>query len=206
VKAKDAIAALATTYGGFVVSSRISGDGEDMNAWISIRVTDDKLDQAMSDVRSASIRVQSESTSSQDITQDYIDIGARLGNAEKAEQEYLALLKKAEDAETMANIIRYLSQEREKIEQYKAQMQYMEQTSSLSLLSVSLSPETTAKALVKPGWKPLEVLKSAVRGIVNFAQVLGTIIIWLLIFSPIWGGILWIVLWRVRKNKKQQQT
>jgi hypothetical protein len=131
-------------------------------------------------------------------------VGARLGNAEATEQEYLALLKKAEDVETMAKITDYLSRVREQIEQYKAQMLYMERTSSLSLLSVSLSPETSAQPLVKEGWKPLEIFKSALRGIVTFAQALGTVLIWVLIFSPIWGGILWIILWRVRKKRQQK--
>jgi len=175
-----------------------------MYGWVSIRVTDDKLDQAMSDVRGASIRVLSENTNSQDITEQYIDTGARLSNAESTEKEYLALLNKAEKVEDIVKIYSYLTQVREQIEQYKAQMQYMERTSSLSLLSVNLSPETTAKALVKPGWKPLEVLKSAVRGLVNFAQVLGTIALWLLIFIPIWGTVLGIIWWRVRKKRQHK--
>jgi hypothetical protein len=204
IKARDAITALATTYGGFVVSSRISGEGEDMYGWVSIRVTDDKLDQAMSDVRGSSIRVLSENTNSQDITEQYIDTGARLSNAESTEKEYLALLNKAEKVEDIVKIYSYLTQVRQEIEQYKAQMQYMERTSSLSLLSVNLSPETSAKPLVKAGWKPLEVLKSAVRGLVNFAQVLGTIALWLLIFIPIWGTVLVIIWWRVRKKRQQK--
>jgi hypothetical protein len=204
IRARDAITTLATTYGGFVVSSRISGEGEDIYGWVSIRVTDDKLDQAMSDVRGASIRVLSENTNSQDITEQYIDTGARLSNAESTEKEYLALLNKAEKVEDIVKIYSYLTQVREQIEQYKAQMQYMERTSSLSLLSVNLSPETTAKPLVKAGWKPLEILKSSLRGLVNFAQVLGTIALWLLVFIPVWGTVLGIIWWRVRKKRQHK--
>jgi hypothetical protein len=203
-KARDGISALADTYGGFVVSSQISGEGEDMYGWVSIRVTDDKLDQAMSDVRGLSVRVKSENTSSQDITEQYVDTGARLSNAEASEKEYLALLNKAEKVEDIAQIYNYLTQIRQTIEQYKAQMQYMERTSALSLLSVSLSPETSAKPLVKQGWKPMEILKAAVRGLVNFAQVLGTIALWLLIFIPVWGTVLGIIWWRVRKKRQQK--
>jgi len=83
-------------------------------------------------------------------------------------------------------------------------MQYLERTSSMSLITVRLKPEATAKPLVRVGWNIVEIFKSAIRGIVIAGQVLGTIAIWLLIFSPIWGIILGIIYWRLRKRKKAQ--
>jgi len=67
---------------------------------------------------------------------------------------------------------------------------------------VYLSPVTTAKPLVRVGWSALEALKSAVRGIVTFGQWLGTIAIWLVIFSPVWGAVVGIIYWRRRRKKK----
>jgi len=81
-------------------------------------------------------------------------------------------------------------------------MQYLERTSSMSLISVRLEPETTAKPLVRAGWNIVEAFKSAIRGIVIAGQVIGTITIWLLIFIPIWGTVLGIILWRRHKKKK----
>ena len=81
-------------------------------------------------------------------------------------------------------------------------MQDLERTSSMSLIEGRLEAETTTKPLVRAGWSALEVLKSAVRGIVTFGQYLGTTAIWLLIFSPIWGAILGIIYWRYRRRKR----
>ena len=61
-----------------------------------------------------------------------------------------------------------LSRVRNKIEQIKGQIQYLECTSSMSLISVNLEPAATATGVVHAGWSALEVLKSAVRGIVIF--------------------------------------
>ena len=78
----------------------------------------------------------------------------------------------------------------------------LEGTTSTSLITVRLEPVVSAKPLARAGWNTLEVLKSAVRGLVVAGQTLVTIAIWLILFIPIWGTILWIVLWRLRKKKK----
>ena len=151
------------------------------------------------------VRVTSESTDSQDVTEQYTDLESRLRNAEATESQYLALLEEAKDVEDILNIYERLSWVRNEIEQIKGRMQYLERTSSMSLISVYLKPETTAKPLVSAGWSALEILKSAVRGIVTFGQWAGALVIWLLIFSPVWGAILGIILWR-RRRKRQKQA
>ncbi len=103
--------------------------------------------------------------------------------------------------EDILSIYDYLSQIRQEIEQIKGRMQYLERTTSMSLISVDLEPETTDAPLVRVGWSALEVLKAAARGLVTAGQVLGTIAIWLLVFIPVWGTILGIILWRRHKRK-----
>jgi len=200
-QASDDIAQLAVSYGGYVVSSYIWGEEEDIRGWISFRVPAEKFDQALTDLRELAVRVETERTESRDVTEEYIDLESRLRNAEATEQQYLALLEKAEEIEDILKIYDSLSRIRSEIEQIKGRMQYLEQTTSTSLISVSLEPEVTAKPLVRVGWSALEVLKSAARGLVVAGQVLGNIAIWLLIFIPIWGTILGIILWRRHKRK-----
>lgn len=202
VDARDEITQLAVRFGGYVVSSRISGEEQEMKGWISIRVPDDRFEQALTELRDLAVRVNSESTSSEDITEEYIDLESRLRNAEATESQYLALLEKAEDVEDILRIYESLSRVRSEIEQLKGRMRYLEQISSLSLISVYLEPAATDKSLVGAGWSALEILKSAVRGIITFGQWLGILAIWLLIFTPIWGTILGIILWRRRRKRK----
>ena len=202
VSARDEIAQMAIKYGGYVVSSQISGEEQEMKGYISIRVPDDQFESALAELRDLAVRVISESTSSRDVTEEYVDLESRLKNAEATESQYLALLQKAENIEDILRIYERLSQVRSEIEQIKSRMQYLERTSSMSLISVSLEPQTTAKPLVRVGWNIVEIFKSAIRGLVIAGQVIGTIVIWLLIFSPIWGAILGIIYWRLRKRKK----
>ncbi len=200
--ARDEIVRMAERFGGWVVSSRISGREDGIRGTVSIRVPDEEFESVLAELRKLSIRVESERTSSQDVTEEYIDLEARRKNAEATESQYLALLDKATDVEDILRIYESLSRVRTEIEQIKGRMQYLERTTSTSLITVRLEPEVSAKPLARAGWNALEVLKSAVRGLVVAGQTLATIAIWLMLFIPIWGTILGIVLWRLRRKKR----
>lgn len=201
VVARDKIAQLAVKVDGYVVSSWVSGEEVGMRGSISIRVPDEKFEAALGEIRNLAVRVDSESTNSQDVTEQYIDLEARLKNAEATEKQYLALLNKAQTVEEMLKIYDSLSRVRREIEQIKGQMTYLERTSAMSLITAQLRPEATAKPLVPVAWSALEVFKSAIRGIVTFGQWIATFLIWLLLFLPLWGSILGVVLWRLRRKK-----
>ena len=200
-QAVEDITQMSLAFGGYVVSSYVRGEEEEMRGWITFRVPDEKFETALEQLRDMAVRVESEQTYSQDVTEEYIDLQARLANAEATEQQYLALLDKAEEIDDILDIYDYLSRIRSEIEQLKGRIQYLEQTTSTSLISVSLEPE---EAVVGDGWSALEVLKAAARGLVTAGKVLGTIAIWLLIFIPIWGTILGIFLWRRHKRKARK--
>jgi len=204
--ARDEIEQLAAGLGGWVVNSNIYGEEEEMRGWISIRIPSDKFDQALGELRTLAVRVTSESTSTQDITEEYVDLQSRLKNAEATEGQYLALLEQAEEVDDILSIYEALSRIRYEIEQIKGRMQYLEQTSAMSLISVSLTPAVSLGPLVSPGWSASESLNSAIRGLTTFGQGLGTAFIWIGILSPIWGTVLGVTYWRRRRRKKTQQA
>jgi hypothetical protein len=198
-QARDDITRLADRLDGYVVSSWISGEKDEMRGSISIRIPDERFEQTLAELRELAVRVKSENTQSQDVTEEYTDLQARLNNAEATEKQYLALLEKATDVQDILSIYDSLSRVRQEIEQIKGQMQYLERTAAMSLISVRLEPEATAV------WNAMAVLKSALRGIVVFGQVLGTIAIWLIIFIPVWGTVLGILYWRRKKKRASRR-
>ncbi len=198
VDARDEIAQLAVSLDGRVVSSRIWGEEEEMRGTISIRVPDYKFEQAFSELRDLAVRVDSESTSSQDVTEEYTDLGSRLRNAEATESQYLDLLEKATDVEDILKIYERLSWVRNEIEQIKGRMLNLERISSMSLISVRLELAVTAKPVASAGWS------ITVEAIGIFGRWLGIIVLWIIILSPVWGTILGITLWRRHKRRKAQ--
>ena len=203
-EAQDEIAGLAVRFGGWVVNSSIHGEEEEMRGWISIRIPSEKFDQTLAELSALAVRVTSESTSTEDITEEYVDLESRLRNAEATESQYLALLNQAEEVEDILKIYDALSRVRYEIEQIQGRMQYLEQISAMSQISVNLVPEVSLGPLVPPGWNASEALNSAIRGLTTFGQGLGTAFIWIGIFSPIWGTALGITYWRRRRRRKAQ--
>jgi hypothetical protein len=124
---------------------------------ITIRVPSDQYEAAMSALRGMAVKVTSENSSSQDVTEEYVDLSAKLKNLEATEEQLLRLMEKAEKVEDILNIQRELSNVRGNIEQTKGRMQYLERTTSTSLINVQLQQAkldisfTASKSRVKRG-------------------------------------------------------
>jgi hypothetical protein len=62
---------------------------------------------------------------------------------------------------------------------------------------------------VLPGWNAGSIASSAWNGLATFGKVLANIFIWIGVFVPLWiviGGIVWLVIYLRRRNKKRRGT
>jgi hypothetical protein len=189
------VAAMAEDLNGYVVSSNKSGDKDATYGQIIIRVPSGSFDIAFDRLRHLAVNVPNESTTSQDVTEEYTDLQAQLRNYEATEAQYLEILKKADKVEDILAVQKELSNVRGQIEQVKGRIQYIERTSDMALITVDLQK---VKPIGGTAWSILETLKSAARGLVSFGKVLADIVIWLVIFSPVWIIILVVVLYFTR--------
>jgi hypothetical protein len=80
-----------------------------------------------------------ENISANDVTEEYIDLSAKLKNLEATEEQLLEIMKKAEKVEDILAVQRELTNTRDEIERTKGRMQYLEQTSETSLIEVQLT-------------------------------------------------------------------
>ncbi len=203
VEAMDDVAEIAGELDGYVVSSSKHERENRVFGHISIRVPAERFDEAFDRLRQLAVDVPYENTESRDVTEEYTDLEAQLRNLEATEAQYLALLKKAETVEDILAVQRELSNVRGQIERTKGRMQYLERTSDMSLIEVSLQ-ET--KPLGATGWSASETFKSAVRGLITFGKALANIAIWLVIFCPIWIPIIFLIRFLRRRRKAKAQT
>lgn len=128
--------AVAARYGGFVLSTSVTG-GERKSGYISIRVRAADFDRAMGDLRDLG-EVESESVSGQDVGLQVVDLRARL-DAWEAQRD--VLLKLLDEARTVSDILKVqveLQNVQTNIEQLTAELTYLEDQVSLSTISVYL--------------------------------------------------------------------
>jgi len=195
-EAMDEVASIADELDGYVVSSHRYEREKTISGYVSIRVPAERFDEAFARLRQLAISVPFEGTEARDVTEEYVDLEARLHNLEATETQYLALLEKAEAVEEMLDVQRALSDVRGEIERIEGRMQYLERTSAMSLIEVSLEE---VRGLAEP-WSASAAFKSAVRGLTALGRGLATVVIWLGVFCWIWIPIL--VIWLRRRRKR----
>ena len=86
------------------------------------------------------MRVESERSFAQDVTEEYVDLQCRLKSLQNTEEQYLNLLLRAETVEDTLMVQRELSSVQSQIEQLKGRMNYLEHTSATSLINVEDGP------------------------------------------------------------------
>lgn len=178
--------AIATTYGGYVAEANVWQVKENLlRGTVTLRVDASQFDEVLDRIREIALEVQRENIGSQDVTEEYVDLQARLRNLEATEQELLALLKEVRErthsADEVLQVYQTLTRIREEIERIKGRMQYLENRVQLATITVELIPQEE-KPIVAPGWHPGQTLQDALRALASAAQTLVSAAIWLVVF------------------------
>lgn len=187
-EAMDIVSKMADEMGGFVVSARLSQRTLDSGAKvpqanITIRVTADKLDEALKRIKALSSQAPlSENLDSQDVTKDYTDLQSRLRNELNTEATLQKIMDQATKTEDVLAVYTQLTQVRQNIEVLKGQIQYYEQSVALSAITVELLPNEALQPLTIGGWRPVGVAKDAVQTLINTLKLLGNLLIWIVIY------------------------
>lgn len=122
--------ALAKSYGGFMSNTS--------STTARIRIPAERFEEAMATI-SAYGKLRSKYVSGQDVTDQYLDLGIRLDNAEKSRARYLELLARAETVEAALAVERELERLNEVIDRYKGQRQRMDQLERFSTIDVTFA-------------------------------------------------------------------
>jgi hypothetical protein len=132
------ITKLAGDYGGFVVNSSVQENQSRLYGNISIRVLSDRFNDTLAALRAMAVDVKSETTSGQDVTEEYTDLDSNLRNLQAAEAQLLKLMEQAGKVTEILEVQKELVSTRGQIEQIKGRMQYLQQSSDLALIQVNL--------------------------------------------------------------------
>jgi hypothetical protein len=190
--------------GGYVAGSQVWREGELLRARLTLRVPSNKLSPALAQLRGLAKRVEHETMSSEDVSEEFVDLGARLRNLEATEEELRQLLVVAREnsrkATDVLEVHQHLTRIRGEIEQVKGRMRYLTQVTDMSAIAMEMTPDALAEPVVAPGWQPLAVAKNALRSLLRAGQVVANGAIWMVI----WGvplALMLLVMWRVVRRR-----
>lgn len=147
VKAAERITSIAETHGGFVISSEsrhVSSGGRKGRSYevftVQFRVPAAQFDATLKDVRATAGEVTAEKVSGKDVTEEYIDLEARLRTQRALEAQLLDIMKTAREVSDAISVQRELATVRGEIERAEGRRRTLETLSSLSTINVTLQP------------------------------------------------------------------
>lgn len=155
--------------GAYVVSSSESSDQDDEMPAIlmSLRVPAGRFDETMQRLADLGERVNRRDENSADVTEEYVDLAARLESLEAARQRLLGILAEAEKAEDLLKIESLITQREAEIEALKGRMQYLQGAARLSAIQLELLPSLLSQPLPTSGWEPAETVRRAADRLVE---------------------------------------
>jgi len=135
----DQVRAIAEGLGGFVGQLSTSGGPKRQQSTVTVRVPQAEFFTALERIKALG-KVRAESVGSQDVTEQFIDLQARLRSAQREEESLLSLLERAGTVSEILTIERELSRVRSEVERYQGQLNFLERRVELATITVTLFP------------------------------------------------------------------
>lgn len=184
----DLIEDLVATGGGYIQSASIS-DTEDGQPRVSmvVRVPAADLASTLDSISAAATRVVSQTQRGTDVTEEYVDVEARILNLSILESELQALLADVRtrpdaDPAKLLTVFNEINRVRGEIEQAEGRRQVLDNLTSLATVEISVVPAPAVAPVVAGHWQPLTSAREALADLVSALQVVGDVAIRLVVF------------------------
>ena len=209
---RDAIEALVVSFadkGAYVVSSSEYASYEGAEPYINmvIRIPVEQfafvIDE-LSDMAKGNVTMN---TWSDDVSEEYSDLENRLTSLEAARLRLLDIMENADTTEDLLAAEQQLTYRESEIESIKGRMKYLSESSDLSRVSLYLEPYILSQP-IDTKWAPLETIRYAFEELLDSIQGFADWFIVFVIATLPWliviGVVIWLVIRRVKKKRKQK--
>jgi hypothetical protein len=182
-------------------------DATPLAAYATVRVPQGRFDAFLTRVAAlGKVLVQSES--GQDVTQQHIDLSARLKTLQAEEVRLRQFLDSAKTVQDMLAVESELSRVRSEIESLQGQLDYLDKQIAMSALSVELVRPTPVVQPAGTDWGFADALRNGIRGAAAVLTSLITVVISLLPLIVIVAlvAIVWIAVARSRRRRRAERA
>ncbi len=138
------VTSIAETYGGFVVTSeakqRESADParRTLDIKLVVRIPAGNFGPALDQIRGLATTLKEENVAGQDVTEEFIDLEARIKTQRALELQFLEIMKQARNVSDAMEVQRQISDVRTDIEKLEGRKRFLENRASLSTITINL--------------------------------------------------------------------
>jgi hypothetical protein len=206
--------------GGYIISSRVWYqpwyDGTNYKyATITIGVPVDQFERTLTRLRGLAVKVLDETASGEDVSNQFVDLQSQVTNLEATRDRIKSFLDDAKTVDEALRINAELANVEAQIEQIKCQMNYLQDRSAFSTITINFEPKLPDELTPTPSptptaWSPSDTFKDAKKTVTYAYQGIIEFLIWVfVVLVPIFAPpalIIW-ALWKffTRKTKKPAQ-
>lgn len=141
-ESQQKITAIVESKGGFVIESQQSSSDIKTTTHdivtMTVRVPAEKFGEALEEIRKTASRAIVENIKGEDVTEEFIDIEARLVAQKALEQQFMEIMKRSNSVGEALTVQGQLADVRGEIEKVEGRMRFLENQSSLSIIKIRL--------------------------------------------------------------------
>jgi hypothetical protein len=201
------ITAAAESHGGFVVTSEFkqnpvaAGAKPSQSVTVVARVPSSQFASALDQIRNAGERVIQEKVSGQDVSEEYLDVEARLKNKKALEGQFLEIMKQARKVADALDVQSQLADVRTEIERLEGRRRFLENQAALSTITTTLQMPQPIIAATTSGFgatikRTFGDAVDTAASIVLFVIQAVIVLVPITIFFGLPGWVVWRVLRR----------
>ena len=181
----------------------VASDASPLAAYATVRVPQERFDEFLKEIAGLG-RVLSQSENSADVTQQHIDLSARLKTLQAEEARLRQFLNAAKDVKDMLAVESELSRVRSEIESLQGQLDYLDRQVALSALTVEF---TRPAQIVRPAGTDWGFTDAVTRGIRGAAAILTGVIAITLSILPllVLAAFALVALFLIRRFRRSRE-
>ncbi len=170
-------------YIGDLIVNTPNGSARSINA--KLRIPSAQLDSALAALKALG-RVEAEAQNGEEVTQQYVDLNARLSNARKTQQRLIEIQRdRTGKLSDVLSVELQISRVQGDIEQMEAQLKTMKNQVSFASLDLTISEQYKAELKVVPPSLGDQLRNAGIDGIRSIRDTVVSVLFWLLSTGPI---------------------
>jgi hypothetical protein len=147
-EAQHQVTSIAESRGGFVVTSEskqrenVDPAKRTLDIKLVVRIPANQFGPALNEIKALASILPEENVTGQDVTEEFIDLEARIKTQKALELQFLEIMRQANKVTDALEIQRQIADVRTEIEKLEGRKRFLENRSSLSTITVNLKSPT----------------------------------------------------------------